>query len=1473
MSELDAGASNKKSLIENCVESLIEYRRLVFSLVLLLLVVGVFALNSMSRQEDPSFPYRVGLLKVFYPGGTPLQIEKLITEPLEEELAQVPEVSEIKSTSRDDLVLINIELQDHVYDTNAAWDRVEAAVERARLQFPEGVSRIELDDRQIDMPAAVLSITGSEDPILLENAALKLKQRVAGLEGLSRIEVKGAPGKEVIVKLDQDTINRLGISRQMIANTLSQRNSIIPGGLVSSDSKSIRINTQSDYASLEELRRTMIRLPSGQLVSLETIADVNLEPSLPLTEQVYQNGARTVSLGVIAQRGQVDVIRFGQELRKIVDDFRPILAPLKIEESFFQPDYVQDRLDGLRTNLIVSVLVITAVVFLAMGWRTGLMVSAVLPVVSIITLGIYNIGGGVFHQMAVIGMVISLGILIDNAIVIVEYIESAVRKGTSINLAIRDAIKLMAKPLFTSTGTTIAAFIPLLMAEGGVGDFTRAVPIMIIISLLVSYLLSILVLPLVSFYWLRDRKIKGGMAFQLTDKIADKCATLVEVSPLKVLLGVGLLLSVSLAMAPHMKQEFFPATDRAQIVIDMEMPNNTPLAKTADISAKLETRILAHESVQQVYRNVGGAGLRFYYNMVGAPNRSYVARFTVNTRRQSDNQVVVDWVRNDLKQDYPNLVLVPRLLGQGPPRLAPIEVRVKNRDLSALHTASQKIKKVLANTSGVTELRSDLDAGIPELKLSIQESAALTFGLQPSEVATAVLSESRGLLAGQFRYDTDPIPIRVRSGQGQYNNIEVVENQYVYSKHNAPTPISQLAMMQTTWSPTRLAHHDYQRTVTVLAQIEPGYAFNQVLAEFKKNLSQVEISSDVQIEYGGDAAASSEANSSIAMGAPLAVGMLLFFMMFQFNSFRRIAIVFTTIPLAAVGVIPGLVLSGEYFGFQSLLGVIALIGIVLNNAIVLIDAIDQSLDAGDDIFAAVRTALEKRTAPILITTATTILGLLPLALSSSTLWPPMAWAIISGLSLSTVLTLVAIPAMSTLLLGKKRNATAPIRQLGSKSLGAASSVLVLSLLFSSGLFADNVEAAEVINLDSAKIIDLAHNNSTVIAAEKQVAASQYDLQASLKGAWAPRISLGGEFTRRDDISLIELPKPFGKLEVSDDSSYVYEAKITQPLFNPSTQKFATRAARLQSEKTELQFQANLHRVTGRALLTYFEALSLVAVLESLNALQDSLNSRLLRISKNVAVGRALRTDLLQVEVELNRVKQRVQENTNSIKTSEANLKQLLNIDVGTQINLVSISDTASQINGVEPSLAELSCFARKDCDALAWQADIVTAQRQSVQASGLPSVSLSLSERRSDGQLFVSEKDTRAMLEFRWAIFSGGQRTSQSRALNERKNAQLRLLESFQRQLQVEIVTAKGSRDNAKSQLMFARSSVELDHERLKLSQTRYDEGLLNIDELLDAQASLASSVSDLARAKIAQLAAMVAMLMATGDQYQLDIR
>jgi multidrug efflux pump subunit AcrB/outer membrane protein TolC len=1461
-------ASNQ--MVSKLIETLIKYRRLVFSVVLLLIGLGLLALNSMARQEDPSFPYRNGLITVAYPGVSPLQIEKLITEPLEEELAQVSEIKHLWTVSRDNIAIAEIELKDSVYDTDAAWDRVQEAIDLAYLEFPEGVGQVELDDRRIDIPAAVFSIVGSDDILLLDEAAVRLKSALIGLPGISKIEIEGQPEKEVIVTIDQEMVNRLGISRQSIANIIAQRNTIIPGGVVSVGDSNIRLNTQSDYASLEELRRTMLSLPSGQVVSLQSIADVRIEPRLPLAGQVFDNGTRAVSVGITAQRGQVDLVQFGRELRARIETLRPTFAPLEIRESFFQADYVQSRLDNLQKNLIVSMLVIAAIAIAVMGWRSGILVSAVLPVVSLITLGLYSAAGNVFHQMAVIGIVISLGILIDNAIVVMEYIAARLRQGIGAGEAIRESIKSLAKPLLASTGTTVAAFIPLLMADGGVGDFTRAIPVMVMTAMIVSYLVSVFVVPLLAFYWLKpEPDEKPNAVFDFTDSLAQKCVQLVTAKPRLVLLAVMALLVFSVLLAPLLKQSFFPSTDRAQILLEIELPNNSSLELTSAVSTDIERKLLDHETVERIYRYVGGGGFRYYYNISGMPNESHVSRFTINTTSQSDNQALVDWVRDELAPNYPDVIFIPKLLGQGPAILAPIEIRVKHSDLGVLHNASQTIKSILQDTQGVTELRTNLDLGSPELRLAIQDGAVLSYGLQPDQVAAEVFAESRGLHAGYFRYDADPVPIRVRSSLGQRSDVAVIANQVIFNDAQQATPLSQLSSMQPIWTPTALRHHDHRRTVTVLSELVPGYAFNQVLAEFRDKLATVELPAGVIIEYGGDASASSSTNSSIAAAGPVAIGVLLFFMMFQFNSFRRMGIVFISIPLAAVGIIPGLVITGEPFGFTSLIGVIALAGIVVNNAIVLIDVVDQSLEQGQSIEQAVRHGLEKRTAPILLTTATTVFGLLPLALSSSSLWPPMAWAIISGLVMSTSLTLIAIPALCLLLLGRKQNLTAPIR-LAPKSNGVVPISLIAAMCVVP-LFSDQAQAADAeFKVSKESILATVENNAGAVSQMSQAKAAELQHQANVRQTWFPKLTLGGAYSRRDEATTLSLPQPIGQVSIADESSYNIEAKLTQPIFNLSTQRYDLAVSSLQQQSVLLNAQAYSHRIAGQALTQYYRLLELVEVRGSLQKLEESLTSRLDRINKQIEAGRALKTDQLQVQVSLNRIKQQLFENSADYLNLEALLRNQLGLAADRQLSLMplqfdSLDDVGINEIALEP---QLSCLSRLDCKAITLESESSSLRLKSAKAGYLPKLDLSLTESRNDGLLFGSDRDKRVMLEFSWPLFLGGKRQSEiSAAEYEIESLDSRLL-GFQQDILVEVKRADNAIQTARTQFELASSSVELDEERLRLSRIRYENGLLNVDELLDAEASLAQSRSDLASAKLNWLSALATKAMATGEPY-----
>ncbi|MVF12178.1 efflux RND transporter permease subunit [Ketobacter sp. MCCC 1A13808] len=998
------------------------YQRLAYALTGMLIMVGIASWFTMARQEDPSFPQRAGLIKVVFPGVTAGQIEKLITEPLEEQLTEVEELRSIKSTSRDDVVLVVMQLQDRIYDTDAAWDRVRRAMEKAERDFPQGVVEFSLDDQRVEIPAVVISVVGSGDIVSMAEQAEKLKKQLLHVAGVSRIEINGDPEKELRIELDNNTLNQLGINRDQVVAAIQTHNKIIPGGLIRTGNQGLRIASGSDLQHTGDIEAIPIALPNGQRIPLHALGKISIAPKEPKAAQSYHKGARAVSLGIFLQRGQVDSIKFGVALRERLDSVREQYAPLKIEEIFFQPDFVADRLSGLQLSLLGSISIIALAVVFALGWRNGLMVASVVPVVAIIALAIYSIGGGVLHQIAVIGVVISLGILVDNAIVVVEAIEQGLQQGLNRKAAVKEAVAKMAFPLFTSTGTTVAAFIPLLLSKGGTGDFTRGVPVMIILSLIISYIISVLVLPLLAEHLVRERVRKKSRFLEYT---SEKLVSISRYHAGKAMI-VGLAaLVLTLALLPMLKLQFFPSADRDQVYIDITLPGDATLERTLTLSSQVEEALLERIDVSDVFRSVGMTGFRFYYNLDGVPDSTNLARLMVNTTGLAANQHIIDWVEDTLQPRFPEATLIAKKLGQGPPSPAPVEIRLIGQSQSQLFKAADQVKAILARAPGTHMIRDDLDTGIAEFSVRVENNTAQELGISNEQVATGLFGQSRGLNAGEYRYGDDPITIRIRSDGGDHTQAEELRSLYLYDENGDAVPLDAVAEVSAQWSPAVIHHYGGQRSVTMLSELLPGAAYNEVLAALDKELEHQPLPDGVELELGGDAEGSSKANNALLKTAPLGIMLLLFFMLLQFNSFRRLGIILTTIPLSAMGIIPGLFLSGQPFGFQSLLGVIALIGIVVNNAIVLLDLVDARLAEGVSVDEAVAQSIRERTAPILLTTATTVLGLLPLALSASTLWPPMAWAIISGLMMSTLLTLVFIPVLCRVLLTPSQSLPQP----------------------------------------------------------------------------------------------------------------------------------------------------------------------------------------------------------------------------------------------------------------------------------------------------------------------------------------------------------------------------------------------------------------------------------------------------------------
>jgi multidrug efflux pump subunit AcrB len=995
----------------------LKQRRLILSTVLLLSLAGLSAWFSMIRQEDPAFPYRFGFVLVQYPGADVEQVERLVADPLEEELTQVEQVDQLRTTIRAGFVFVLVRMKQDVYDTDTAWDRIRVAVDNAAAGFPPGTLPPTVDDRQLDAATAVLAITGSDDTVALQKAAEDIRKRLFSLSEIARIRIYGETGEQVTVAVDDHQLRALNISPDQVASQLQGRNQIVPGGYVQSDQRQVLLRPLAEYRSLDEIAETPILLPDGSSVALSSIAEVRLELRDPPAATAWFENQRAVVVAVIAQRDAVNSVTFGQRLRERVASLGPEFAPLNIEYMFFQPDRVEERLEELGQSLLLGVGIVALILFAVMGWRLGLVVAALVPLVTLAALAVFNVGGGVLHQMAIAGMVIALGLLVDNAIVMAENIQWHLDRGASAVEAAVKSVRELAGPLGAATGTTVAVFIPMLASKGNTADFTRAVPAMITLMLITSYVFAMMVTPLLGEKMLKSRhgQHSAGVLANLGERLGLQAAQ----HPWRVIAVAALIVGGSVVLSGQVGRDFFPDTDRNQLVVDVYFPEGTPIDTTTQFTNDVAAQLREKEGVSRVFTFTGNSGPRFFYNLNETPRAPHIGRIVLETGDVADLDPLIIWVREQSRLHWPEADVVPRRLAQGPPQPAPVEIRLVGSDWSRLAEATDQLVRQLREIPGTTDVRHDLGIGLPTLMFSVDDTQAGAAQLNRSQIAQALARQSQGLQIATYRALDDPIPLIMRSVEGEYFPLNELDSVHAWNSQGQAMPLEQLGRGQIQWQPAVRHHFNLQPAVTVFSELQGGKTYAAVFEALYQKLSEQPLPEGVELVEGGAQESSGKANEALFNTLPLGIILLLFFLLMQFNSFRRVGIVLITVPLAVAGVVPGLLLTGYSFGFMAMLGVVALAGIVVNNAIVLIDVIDQHLERGQSAEQAVAAAVARRIRPILLTTATTVAGLLPLTFTRSTLWPPMAWSIISGLIASTLLTLVVVPALMKLVLSRQ----------------------------------------------------------------------------------------------------------------------------------------------------------------------------------------------------------------------------------------------------------------------------------------------------------------------------------------------------------------------------------------------------------------------------------------------------------------------
>jgi len=1001
----------------NLIKLLVNQKRLILTTAILFAIAGLSSWFNMNRQEDPFFPYRNGFVLTQYPGASVEDIENLVLEPLEQEISQVEEVDEIKGVARAGFAQITVRMKEYVYDTNTGWNNVRDAIKRAKVKFPNGVLEPVLDDKVIDTPLVVYAISGHNDIMHMRKVAEEIKKSLLTVPELSKIKFYAQAEEEIAIEPNNKTLKQLGLNAEYIVRQIMNKTDVVPLQALQSDSRQFILNAKTDFQTVDEIRKTLITLPDGSSLPLETLANVTYGAKQDAGSVFWQDGHRAIAIGMFVPVNKLNVVKFGKKIRQYMLDIAEEYPEVEIKPIFFQPDRVSNRISELGQSLLLGMLLVSIVLTVFLGLRPGLVVASVIPLVTFTALAVYNFSGNVLHQMAISGMVIALGMLVDNAIVMVENIQYHIDQGMRKSAASITAVKQLSFSLFSATGTTLAAFIPMLMAKGNTGDFTNAIPVIIMLSITISYVYSIFVTPAFSHLFLEPSHHSKKSQIMV---MGEKFGRIATKHPKYVLLFVLLFISFSMVLFNFVKKDFFPSTDRNQVIIDITFAEGTHLRHNSAMARELSMDILNQPHVRHAYSFSGNSGPNFYYNLIEKPRSPNISRIDVELDSAIYAADFIQWVNDEIKPKYPNVDIIANKLGQGPPVTAPIEIKVFSEDRELLSQTVHQVQQIIENTEGTRDVRNNLGVGLPSYQLKFNDEMLNHYQVTRKQITQSIGLATGGIVVGQYRRADDPINIIVRDERGINFPLEQIENIELRLMGES-IPMRNLLEVELQWLPAALHHSDIQRTSSVFSETKVDTTYAKVLENLRPKLSMLELPKGVKLQVAGTSQESDKANKSLGGALPIGMILLLVFLLIEFNSFLKVLIILITIPLAFAGVPIGLLLTNTTFGFTAILGVLALVGIVVNNAIVLLDLIQKNLDKEIEFDNAIIQAVKRRARPILLTTITTVAGLFPLVITKSTLWPPLAWTIISGLTFSTFMSLLVVPALYRLLMRNKES--------------------------------------------------------------------------------------------------------------------------------------------------------------------------------------------------------------------------------------------------------------------------------------------------------------------------------------------------------------------------------------------------------------------------------------------------------------------
>lgn len=1026
----------------------IEHAPLTRFLMIVLMVLGAASYFQLGQDEDPPFTFRAMVVRAYWPGATTQQMAEQVTDKLERTLQDVPYADVIRSYSKPGESQIIFQIKDYARGQEVAnvWYQVRKKIGDMRGTLPQGVAGPFFNDDFGDVYGVIYALQAPGfSKTEARDFADEVRQRLLRVPDVAKVELFGVQEEKLYIEIPQKRLAQLGLDMNAVLAQLNQQNAVASAGTVQTPQDVLQVRVAGQFNALADLRAMPIRAGDKQL-RLGDIADIRRDDVDPPTVKVRHQGQEVIALGVSMTRGG-DIIALGKALGTATRQIQETL-PLGVSLGQIQdqPRSVATSVNEFVMVLIEAVAIVLAVSFISLGlhkkpghqplwgrWtldmRPGMVVGITIPMVLAMTFLAMNYWGIGLHKISLGSLIIALGLLVDDAIIAVEMMVRKMEEGYDKVRAATFAYEITAMPMLTGTLITAAGFLPIGLAKSATGEYTYAIFAVTVIALCLSWIVSVYFVPYLGTVLLKapphvQAPAQGHLHGQVPShdmydtafynafrRALNACIRhrWLTIGATVALFGLGIL-----GMG-KVQQQFFPDSSRPEIMVDLWSPEGTAFAATEDVAKRVEARLMAEPGVRSVTQWVGSGVPRFYLPLEQVFQQTNVSQLIVLPKDLSTREALRHKLPALLAQEFPEVRGRVKLLANGPPVPYPVQFRVLGSDPLLLRQYADEVKALMRQSPNTRGVNDNWNESIKVMRLEVDQAKARALGVTSQSVAQAVKTNLNGTTAGEFREGDRLIEMVLRQPLDERNAITDIANAYLPTASGQSIPILQIAKPVFAWEPGVMWREGRDYAITVQADIAEGLQGATVTRQLLPELKSLETKwaqagqGVYRIEVAGAVAESAKGSSSIVVGIPIMLLITFTLLMLQLHSFSRAVLVFLTGPLGIAGVAGALLLLNRPFGFVALLGVIALMGMIQRNSVILIDQIEQDRAQGVLAWEAIVGAAVRRLRPIVLTAAAAVLAMIPL--SRSVFWGPMAVAIMGGLIVATVLTLLALPAM------------------------------------------------------------------------------------------------------------------------------------------------------------------------------------------------------------------------------------------------------------------------------------------------------------------------------------------------------------------------------------------------------------------------------------------------------------------------------